>query len=519
MLLALLALAWIVGIVSTAWFSPAPALLGVLIGLGLVSTGLGWHTYPVRRAGLMLVCAASGGLHLLLAQPEATPHSLTQLAAYSSHDIGLQGVVQADPRQTEETQQVLLETELASVDGLLMRIEGQVLLHVPPYPAYRYGQRLLVHGQLQQPRPARHPNQFDYRDYLARQGIFVLMYNPLVEVLPGVDGNPFLRGLLAFRTHCHARLLRMLPEPQASLAAGILLGLKATIPTEVRDSFAATGTAHILVVSGWHLSIVAMMLVTMTTHAGLSRRTTFIIVLASIWVYALFVGGTPSVLRAAVMASLTLFASTAERRAEPWTLLLLACFALTLLNPQILWNVGFQLSALATASLFAFATPIEAWLLRCPPLRWSALAWMRAALTATLAAQILALPLIMYHFGTVSLIAPLANVLLAPVLPLAMLLGGLTLGAGLIWLELGQIVALSAWLPLTWITYVTDWLAELSWAAMRLPPFPSWLLAGYYGLLGGWYVWQQWAEGVVEVEDVPVPSAPERTEPSPAAVQ
>lgn len=293
----------------------------------------------------------------------------------------------------------------------------------------------------------------------------------------------------------------MLPEPQASLAAGMLLGLKATIPTEVRDTFAATGTAHILVVSGWHLSLVAIMLVTMTTHAGLSRRATFIIVLATIWVYALFVGATPSVLRAAVMASLTLFASTAERRAEPWTLLLLACFALTLLNPQILWNIGFQLSVLATASLFAFAAPIEAWLLRCPPLRWSAFAWVRAALTATLAAQILALPLIMYQFGTVSLIAPLANVLLAPVLPLAMLLGGLTLGAGLIWLELGQIVALSAWLPLSWIAYVTGWLAQLPWAAMPLPSFPSWLLASYYGLLGGWYVWRQWADGMVLEED------------------
>jgi competence protein ComEC len=124
-------------------------------------------------------------------------------------------------------------------------------------------------------------------------------------------------------------------------------------------------------------------------------------------------------------------------------------------------------------------------------LRVGWLDWAREALTATLAAQILALPLILYQFGNLSIIAPLANVVLLPVVRAAMRFGALALVGGLIWLPLGQGLALSAYLFLAWLTEGARIFATLPWAAVQLPPFPLWLLLAYYAIVvGGWLLLQ-----------------------------
>lgn len=493
MLLAILAIAWILGIVAADLLSLSSPFLGGAATTGLACAALGWRTVPVRLLGLCMLCMALGGLRYEVAQVQTTPESI-QLLADTSNVI-VQGRILSDPKRTEEGQQVTLQTQAARVDGVTRRVEGLLLLSLPPYPAYRYGQQLAVMGDVRRPREARRPGEFDYRAYLERKGIFVLMREPLVQVLPGNVGNTALKWLLAFRDHCRTILLRELPEPQASLAVGILLGLQSSIPDEVYNAFSATGTSHILVVSGWNFTIVAAVLAGIAPRMRLGRAATFWVSLGTMWTYALFVGANAAVLRAAVMASLVVLARTTERRTEPWTLLLVACAGMSLHDPQVLWDLGFQLSALATASLFAFAQPVEQWLHRCPPLRWPLLKWATEALTATLAAQILALPLILYQFGNLSIIAPLSNVLMVPVVPYTMLLGTIALVAGLIWLPLGQWLALTAWLPLTWLAAGAQRMAALPWAAVHLPPFPLWLLLSYYGVVVGWWLWGRWAEG------------------------
>jgi competence protein ComEC len=113
------------------------------------------------------------------------------------------------------------------------------------------------------------------------------------------------------------------------------------------------------------------------------------------------------------------------------------------------------------------------------------------ALTATLAAQVLTLPLILSAFGNLSLIAPLANVLLVPVVPYAMLFGSLALAGGLLWLSLGQALGLLLWLPLTWIAQGVAILAQPSWAAILMPPLPLWALLAYYAAVGGVWWWRR----------------------------
>src|SRR5262245_63728932 len=140
------------------------------------------------------------------------------------------------------------------------------------------------------------------------------------------------------------------------------------------------------------------------------------------------------------MCTIVVVVQRLARPAHAWTTLFAACWAMTLWDPQTLWDLGFQLSALATASLVAYGKGTEALLLKTP-LRVSWLDWAREALTATLAAQILALPLILYQFGNLSIVAPLADVVLLPMVRYAMLFGSTALIGGLTLLTMGQWLA------------------------------------------------------------------------------
>ena len=187
------------------------------------------------------------------------------------------------------------------------------------------------------------------------------------------------------------------------------------------------------------------------------------------------------------MGALVVWAELAGRSTHVWTLLLAACGAMTLLDPNVAWDIGFQLSALATAGLFAWARPLQAQLAR-GPLAWRGLAWAVEPLTATLAASVFSLPILLYHFGQLSLVAPIANVLMLPLVPWAMLWGALATTAGLLWLPLGQGMALGSWPFLQWLLTASHTLARLPGAATTFPPFHAAWVWGYYLVIGAWWL-------------------------------
>ncbi|WP_129629482.1 ComEC/Rec2 family competence protein [Candidatus Oscillochloris fontis] len=469
-----LAIAWMIGIVAGASLSIVAGWYWAVGVVGVVGVR--------RRWGAALLVFALGALRYGASLPPVGPTDVRLLAEQG--EVQLVGHVHADPTRNEEGQKLILRVEAVQHDRQTRSSSGLVLISMPPFPAYQYGERLLVTGKLRSPRPATFPGEFDYRAYLAHRGIHVLMRTPgeIRRLSPSPPGP--LHWIYAAREHCRATLVRLVPEPQASLAIGILLGIQSSIPDTVADAFAVTGTSHILVVSGWNFTIVAALLAGLSQHMRIGRWPAFWLTLTIMWVYAIFTGGSAAVLRAATMASLMVLARASERQSEPWHLLFAACWLISAADPHSLWDMGFQLSALATASLFAFGRPVETWLKARPPFAWGWMAPFTEALTATLAAQVLTLPLILYAFGNLSIIAPLANILIVPVIPYTMLLGSLALVGGLIWLPLGQLLGCLLWLPLTWITSGVRILAQPSWAAVDIPTFPLWVLGGYYGLAG-----------------------------------
>jgi competence protein ComEC len=492
MTLILLAIAWMIGIVAADLLHlPLPPLLVGALICGIAAALAG--RIPRLRLALLLLCfTALGGVRLDLSHVTPTPRSVWLLN--DSGDLRIEGVVVDDPKRTEDGQRALVATNRALVNGKTQPVEGLVLVKLPAYPERRYGDRLSLMGALTTPREAERPGQFDYRDYLARKHIFALMEPKTTRLLSELNGNPAWAALLDVRDHARRVLLRELPEPQASLAVGILLGLQSSIPGDVTANFSATGTSHILVISGWNISIIAAALYSLANGLHISKRKAFWPILVCIWLYTLFVGATPTVIRAAVMGTIVVVGQRMERRAHAWTTLFAACWAMTVWDPQTLWDLGFQLSALATASLFAYGKGVEVLLLKTP-LRVGWLDWAREALTATLAAQILALPLILYQFGNLSIIAPVANVALLPMVPSAMLFGAIALAGGMAWLRLGQWLALPAYLFLAWLTEGARTFARMPYAAVQLPPFPLWVLLAYYVIVVSGWLWNQHADG------------------------
>lgn len=485
-----LAVAWMAGIALSHVVGPPTAMLWAGAGGGLLSSIVLRKQAYARIVGLCLLCAMLGGLRYTSGLTQLGPAQVETLA--ETGEVRLIGEIASEPRRSETNQRVVLRVAQAAQGATVQSVEGRVLVVLPPYPAYRYGERLLVSGELQRPRAAERAGEFDYRAYLAHRGIHTLIREPSeVRLLAGSGGIGLLAALLDFREHCRTVLLRMLPEPQAALAIGILLGIQAGVPEEIYSAFQITGTSHILVVSGWNFTIVAALIGAVATRLHLGRWQTLALALATMWAYAVFTGASAAVLRAAAMASLAVFAHSVERRSEPWRLLLGACWLMSIVDPHTIFDLGFQLSALATASLFAYAQPLDKQIARVPLMRWGPLAPVREALNATFAAQVLTLPLILFQFGNLSLIAPLANVVIVPVVPYVMFLGAPALLAGLIWLPLGQWLALVMWLPLTWLAEGARILAAPRWAALLLPPFPLWMLAAYYAAVIGvhWWIW------------------------------
>jgi competence protein ComEC len=510
-----LGLAGLAGIALARWLDPPLPVLGLLAVPALAALLLYRRERAPRLVTLCALALLAGGARLLWATPHFGPDDL---AYYNdSGKVRLVGVVADEPDVRDTYQNLRLHAEslaMVSSDGDAepgedeRSVKGLVLVRAPRYPERAYGERLAVSGELETPPVF---EGFDYRDYLARQGVYSTIRRPGIELIEAGQGSPFWAALYAFKAQAGETIAQILPEPYAALLTGILLGVEAGIPRELYERFNATGTSHIIVISGFNIAIVAGLLILVGTRLVGKRRAAWIAI-GGIALYTLLVGADAAVVRAAIMGGLFVLALYLGRQSEVRTSLILAAIVMTAINPYVLWDVGFQLSFAATAGLIWLVPVLERVAERPlsalvgPGHARSGMRLLSAALLVTLAAQIATGPLIVYHFGRFSLISLLTNLLILPVQPLVMTAGGLATLAGMVWLPAGQALSWLAWLPLAWTVWVVNRTAAAPLASVELGRFSPWLLAALYAGLAG-LVW--WASRVrSQVEERPAAPAP-----------
>jgi competence protein ComEC len=494
MTLVYLAVAWLAGIALAKTLNPPWQILPVL-ALAALLVLLLWREDDapggdrIRLGALCALMLALGVGRFLLAVPRFDE---TSLATYN--DVGrvtLEGVVVGEPDERERYTNLRVQAaRLTLPDGAEREIEGLALVKADRYPPRRYGDRVRVEGLLETPPIL---DEFSYRDYLARQGIHSLIRRAQITLLAENQASPLRYRLLAFKRYAQSILARILPEPQSALLTGILLGIETGIPADLMDDFAATGTTHIIVISGFNITIIAGI------FAGLARRLfgqrwAAWVAIAGVVVYTIFVGASAAVVRAALMGLLYLWGRHMGRAAFAPTSLAAAAIGMTALNPYTLWDVGFLLSFAATIGLVFYTEPLEQAFERALTRVTSAerarkiVGLVSESLIVTLAAQVATTPVILYYFGRLSLVTLLTNFLILSAQPGVMIWGGVAMLLGMVVWPVGRVVGWVAWIFLTYTIEVVRLTARVPFASLPVQ-MDGWMACAYYALLGGLTWW------------------------------
>ena len=282
------------------------------------------------------------------------------------------------------------------------------------------GDRVEVAGRI------RPPPADEYGEYLAKIGAIGTLRADALELLPGA--GTLERTLEGFRRSAADGVDRSMPEPEAGLAAGVLIGLRDRVDRDLADAFTIAGASHVVAISGWNIAIVASTLGALA--GGLQRRRRATLTAVAIVVYVAFVGPSPSVVRAGVMAGVALLARELGRPGTAAAALGWAITGLLLIDPEWAFDAGFRLSVLATAGIIAWGSGLTARLAGPAPSRQRR--WVAEILGVSFAAQAATTPIVLLMFGRLSLVAPLVNLIVVPLVPPAMAAGALALVVGML---------------------------------------------------------------------------------------
>ncbi|OGO00778.1 MAG: hypothetical protein A2Y58_03490, partial [Chloroflexi bacterium RBG_13_51_52] len=485
MLLIYLSSVWVVGI-----FAGSILKLPLLFCLfGLVPLALLFITR--HRKSVIL---ASLGVFLFVAAAVYSYSSLytvDESRIYFYNDIGtyeITGVITGDPDIRDKSTRLTVATEEINLEEGWREVEGTVLVIVPRYPEYRYGDLISIIGELQTPPRL---DDFDYQGYLAHQGIYTTIYYPKVEVLDEGHGFQPLAWIYDLRKSLSRTLAEVLPEPQASLAQGILLGMRANIPEQLNSDFARSGTSHLLAISGINLGIMAGILLSFGLWLFGRRHYLYVwLALVVIWFYTIITGMNPPVVRGAIMASLFLFAEALGRQRSGMAALTFAAAVMVGISPYILGDASFQLSFLAMAGLIFIYPVLRNFGRRIVTARIGDEGFLVSILnvtidsiSATLAAIIAVWPLIVYYFGIFSLAGPIATFLLTPVLPVIIVLGSITMLFGLASVAVAQVLGWLVWPFLSYMILVVSGMGSPSIASIDVDSISPVFIVCYYVLL------------------------------------
>ncbi len=380
------------------------------------------------------------------------------------------GIVINEPEQRENTTRFVLRTNNGE----------KVLVSTDLYSPVQYGDRVTVEGKLDEPGIIDDDagRSFDYAAYLSKDDIYYTLNFAKVEVLSGGHGNPVRQLLFKIKRNFVKKIKEVLTEPHASLLSGLIISGKEALPKKILEEFRRAGVIHVVVLSGYNITIIAEFVKIVFRSASFS--------IIGIILFVIMTGAQATVVRAALMVLAVILAKKLGRNFSAPRALLVAAFLMLLHNPKILvFDPSFQLSFLATCGLI-FVTPLMEKYLNHIPEKWG----IRTIVSTTLATQITVLPLLIYSMGDVSTVSLPANILILLVIPYAMLVGSIAATIA----YLSPIIALPfsyiSYILLAWILGVSHYLGKLSFASVTVPLAPWWTVTSVY-LAIIIFVWRQ----------------------------
>jgi competence protein ComEC len=395
--------------------------------------------------------------------------------------IEVLGNVVGDRDNRQANAKFLLDADTVIVAGKEYPVTTRVLVTSERFEKFHAGDKVSVVGRLQEPQNfvTDTGKEFDYQAYLWKNDIRYVMYYPNVEVLHQGSGG-IARNLFALKNTLITTTNKYISQPEGALLSGVLFGDKAGLGPDLQDAFRRSGLIHIIVLSGFNISIISYFLFVLFSRAP--KRIAIILSAISIIAFAVMVGGGPTVVRASIMALLVLVALSVGRTYDIMRALWFAAVVMVFLNPKILLSdISFQLSFLATFGLIIGAPYFDRMLAWFPSI-WG----LRGHLVATVTTQVFVLPLLIMYTGEVSVIAIVVNLFVLPIVPLVMLLGLFVAITGLFWSGLASVIAVPTWLLLRYITGAVEVFADFKFASVRLPTEGLWIVLLLYVCVFGY---------------------------------
>jgi competence protein ComEC len=279
-----------------------------------------------------------------------------------------------------------------------------------------YGSRIIFKKPLQEIKNSGNPGGFDYKRYSLFRGITyqVFLKRDEYEIIPGKTINPAKQVIYSTRQKILDILRKNITAPkELGLAEALLIGYKDDLEQSLVQSYTNTGVVHIIAISGLHLGLIYWLLALVLKPLTRNKKSKWLrplLIIIGLWAFSLLAGAQPSVLRSAFMFSFIVLGESFSRKSSIYNTMAVSAFLLLCINPYWLWDVGFQLSYAAVLSIIIFMRPIYNWFY----FENKTLAFIWKLNAVTLAAQVLTIPLSVYHFHQFPPLFFLTNFLAVP---------------------------------------------------------------------------------------------------------
>ena len=438
-------------------------------------------TYPViKRSGkksrlVVSLCILGVALGMIRFDIGEFSYVNSALIDDVGSEIEVLGWVSNEPESKESYLKFVVT--IVQSDDSNHKYQDRILVSTPLYPKFEYGNLVKLKGIIKFPEnfdSTESGKTFDYVSYLAKDKIGFVMFQPKVEVVGYGEGSKLKTFLFTLKNMFLKSVSQTLPEPHASLLGGLVVGAKESLGQKLLDDFRSVGLIHIVVLSGYNVTIVADAL--MRVVSFLPQMVRACIGGLGIIFFMLLTGAGATIVRASIMALIVVFSRVVGREFDVVRALLLVGFVMVLHNPYIvIYDPSFQLSFLAMLGLIYVSPIVETWFMWLPK-RFG----LRDIAGATIGTQIFVLPLLLYMMGEFSIVALPVNFLVLVFIPLTMLTGFLAGVLGLIGRTIALPFSLMAFILLYYELMIVGFFAKFSFATISVKQFPLWLMIVCY---------------------------------------
>jgi competence protein ComEC len=478
-----LCIAFCLGIITAAYIK-MPFLILCLVTFLFLIFSIVFIKQSTKFSIFLLCTVFFLGATLLRNSQILSKCHIAKLIPYKSDSVSLIGVIDNDPTYQNRRASFILNVEKLKINEDWVKTRGKVLVRVFKKNDFTYGERLFLSGNLYQPFSFS-KGEFNYRDYLKHQGIYLILSVKKGSIVKQLDKNVGnLLKSFAFRIRHKMRdvIVKNLSPFAAGILNAIILGERQNLPVYVRDVLVKAGTVHIIAISGLHLGIVAFIILLTLKIIKIPRRPRYIFAIFLLIIYCILTGAKTPVVRATVMASILLFAYFFKREINIYNSLSLAALIILAVNPWQLFEVSFQLSFLSVISIVWLSPKIKSLL----PEKLNKISWIRfltSVFSVSFAAWLGLLPLIAYYFRILSPITILANMIIVPYMTIIVASGFSLALIGILVPSLTPIFAASNELFILILFKINSSLIAIPGAYFKLPSISFVYVLLYYALL------------------------------------